>query len=55
MGASFGDLLSQPAPDGGLGFGTVGTSLLFLSAITGAIVYMTLSRDGDEIITEVAD
>ena len=55
MGASFGDLLSQPTPDGGLGFGTVGTSLLFLSAIAGTVIYMTLSRDGDEVITEVAD
>lgn len=52
MGASFGDLLSQPVRDGGLGFGTVITSFLFLASIAGIIVYMTLSRDGDEILDD---
>lgn len=33
MGASFGDLLSQPVEKSSLGFGTVVTSLLFLTAI----------------------
>jgi uncharacterized membrane-anchored protein len=41
FGASFGDLLSQPASNGGLGLGTVGTSVLFLTVILGLIVYMT--------------
>lgn len=45
MGASFGDLLSQPVANGGLGFGTVATSAIFLAVITGIIVYMTLSRE----------
>ena len=53
MGASFGDLLSQPVPDGGLGFGTVITSLIFLASIAGLITYMTLSRDGDETAADV--
>lgn len=48
MGASFGDLLSQPVGNGGLGLGTVITSALFLTIIAGVIVYMTLSHDGDE-------
>ena len=48
MGASFGDLLSQPVQEGGLGFGTVITSFLFLACIAGIIVYMTFSHDGDE-------
>ncbi|SMF77707.1 Uncharacterized membrane-anchored protein [Tistlia consotensis] len=48
MGASFGDLLSQPTADGGLGLGTVLTSLVFLAGIAAIIVYMTLSHDGDE-------
>ena len=48
MGASFGDLLSQPRANGGLGFGTVITSALFLSAIAAIVIYMTFSRDGDE-------
>ncbi len=41
FGASFGDLLSQPASNGGLGLGTVGTSALFLTVILGLVVYMT--------------
>ena len=48
MGASFGDLLSQPITNGGLGFGTVITSFAFLACIAGVIVYMTLSHEGLE-------
>lgn len=48
MGASFGDLLSQPKADGGLGFGTVVTSALFLVAIFGIIAYMTATHEGEE-------
>lgn len=33
LGAAFGDLLSQPADNGGLGLGTTGTSIVFLTAI----------------------
>jgi uncharacterized membrane-anchored protein len=50
MGASFGDLLSQSAADGGLGFGTVITSLIFLFSIGALVLYMTLSRDGEETV-----
>lgn len=49
MGASFGDLLSQPVPDGGLGLGTVLTSMAFLACIAATVVYMTRRHDGDEI------
>ncbi len=45
LGASFGDLLSQPKDYGGLGFGTIITSALFLTAIAGIVLYMTLARD----------
>jgi uncharacterized membrane-anchored protein len=48
MGASFGDLFSQPVDQGGLGFGTTVTSLLFLIGIAAGIGYMTLTHDGDE-------
>ncbi len=48
MGASFGDLLSQAPGDGGLGFGTIITSFLFLACIAGTVIYMTLTRDGVE-------
>jgi uncharacterized membrane-anchored protein len=50
MGASFGDLLVQSTPDGGLGLGTVITSLIFLFLIAALVVYMTLSRDGEETV-----
>ena len=44
LGASIGDLLSQPTTAGGLGWGTVGTSMLFLSVILSLIIYLTLNR-----------
>lgn len=47
LGASFGDLLSQPAEYGGLGFGTTYTSLLFLAAIVALVIYMTFSSKND--------
>lgn len=42
LGASFGDLLSQPTEYGGLGFGTIVTSLLFLASIAGLVAHMTI-------------
>jgi uncharacterized membrane-anchored protein len=47
VGASMGDLLSQPREYGGLGFGTIITSLLFLAAIIAIVAYMTLTHEGD--------
>lgn len=44
LGASLGDLLSQPAEHGGLGFGTLGTSAIFLAAIVLLVGYLTLSK-----------
>ena len=44
LGASIGDYLSQPAGDGGLGFGTVVTSGLFLAVILGLVVYLMVTR-----------
>lgn len=44
LGASMGDLLSQPAINGGFGFGTVGTSMLFLSIIVSLIIYLSLKQ-----------
>jgi len=53
MGASYGDLFSQPVDAGGLGFGTTYTSFIFLGVIVALIIYMTLTHDGDELaITE---
>lgn len=44
FGASFGDLLSQPANAGGIGLGTIGTSAIFLAIILGLVTYLTVSR-----------
>jgi uncharacterized membrane-anchored protein len=48
LGASLGDLLSQPLEYGGLGFGTTYTSLLFLGLIVAIVIYMTLSQSSSE-------
>lgn len=41
LGASFGDLLSQPVGSGGLGFGTTTTSLGFLAVIVATVAAMS--------------
>ena len=48
LGASFGDLLSQPSQYGGMGLGTIITSALFLAAIIGIVGYMSVTKDGEE-------
>jgi len=48
LGASFGDLMSQPMQYGGFGFGTVVTSFVFLTAIAAIVIYMTVTHEGDE-------
>ena len=42
LGASLGDLLSQPAEYGGMGLGTIITSAMFLAAIAGIVAYMSM-------------
>lgn len=44
LGASLGDLLSQPAEYGGMGFGTIPTSLGFLIVIAVTVCAMTFYR-----------
>lgn len=44
LGASFGDFLAQPKEYGGLGLGTVVTSLAFLAIIAVTVAVMTLRR-----------
>ncbi|WP_088802446.1 MULTISPECIES: hypothetical protein [unclassified Streptomyces] len=44
LGASIGDYLSQPTSGGGLGLGTVITSVLFLTVILGLVVFLTVTR-----------
>ncbi len=48
LGASFGDLLAQPVEYGGLGFGTIYTSLIFLGCIVAIVIYMSVSSTGQE-------
>lgn len=44
LGASIGDYLSQSNSDGGLGLGTVITSVIFLTAILVTVIYLTKTR-----------
>ncbi len=44
LGASIGDLLSQAPADGGVGLGTVWTSVIFLVTISALVVYLTRTR-----------
>ena len=53
LGASIGDLLSQDRSVGGLGLGTVVTSVIFLTTILALVVYLTVTRS-DEIAPEPA-
>jgi uncharacterized membrane-anchored protein len=52
LGASIGDYLSQEPDAGGLGLGTVGTSAIFLTAILGLVVFLSVTRI-DEIPLDV--
>ena len=45
LGASLGDLLSQSTEYGGLGFGTIYTSIAFLSVIVTLVVWITFKAD----------
>jgi Uncharacterized membrane-anchored protein conserved in bacteria len=44
LGASLGDLLSQPAESGGLGLGTTATSIVFLLTIMILVIYLTIRQ-----------
>lgn len=44
LGASIGDYLSQDQANGGLGLGTTVTSAIFLVAILGLVVYLTITK-----------
>jgi len=44
LGASIGDYLSQSHTEGGLGLGATVTSLIFVVAILGVVVYLTVSK-----------
>jgi uncharacterized membrane-anchored protein len=44
LGASLGDYFSQDRDAGGLGLGTVVTSLIFLATILAVVVYLTKTK-----------
>ena len=44
LGASIGDYLSQSRGDGGLGLGTVITSMVFLITILATVMYLTITK-----------
>jgi uncharacterized membrane-anchored protein len=50
MGASIGDLLSQPREYGGLGCGTIVTSAMFLGLIIATVIYMTASYEPEKTL-----
>jgi uncharacterized membrane-anchored protein len=54
LGASLGDLLSQPQNAGGLGFGTTATSFAFLAAILALVAYLSVSKADVSPEVEVA-
>ncbi len=45
LGASLGDLLSQSQPNGGLGLGTVQTSIIFLSVIATLVMWLSVGTN----------
>ena len=51
LGASFGDLLSQPHEYGGMGLGTIITSVIFLTAIAAIVFYMSVTHEGEERVS----
>ncbi len=56
LGANIGDYLGSAPADGGLGLGTLGTSLLFLGAITAVVVYLTRThKDQTELVYHGSD
>ena len=56
LGASLGDLASQPVSDGGFGWGTTVTSAVFLLVIIGLVVYMSIriGRERNQLEAERA-
>src|SRR4051794_33648278 len=53
LGANIGDYLASPHADGGLGLGTLGTSVLFLGTILAVVIYLTVTaKDRTESVHE---
>ena len=51
LGANIGDYLASPRSEGGLGLGTLGTSVLFLGTILAVVVFLTVTdKDRTETV-----
>jgi len=51
LGANIGDFLASPKSEGGLGLGTLVTSVLFLGAILATVIFLTITgRDRTEAV-----
>jgi uncharacterized membrane-anchored protein len=56
LGANIGDYLGSPRGEGGLGLGTLGTSVLFLGMIVAAVVFLTMThKDQTELVYHGTD
>src|SRR3954465_9744016 len=56
LGANIGDYLASPKSEGGLGLGTLGTSVLFLGTILAVVVYLTITaKDRTETVRRFGD
>lgn len=55
FGASTGDLLSQPVKSGRLGYGTTGTSIIFLTTIFILVIYLTIKQKKQAITAGTKD
>jgi uncharacterized membrane-anchored protein len=53
LGASIGDLLSQPTKASGLGWGTTGTSMVFLCIIASLIIYLSLKSNKQSFSADI--
>jgi uncharacterized membrane-anchored protein len=51
LGASIGDLLSQAPADGGLGLGTVGTTVIFLVTILLLVIYLSMTKKDQTLVS----
>src|SRR3954447_25849256 len=56
LGANIGDFLASPKSEGGLGLGTLGTSVLFLATILAVVVFLTVTdKDRTETVRRFGD
>ncbi len=52
FGATFGDFLTKPVEKGGLNFGTIGSSIVLLSILSGLIIYAIAKNKNENALTD---